>query len=269
MSYRRLRRTEPTGYYPRYATATTRRSVAAKMDRANFALAFVGAVLALKDYADSGVYKWERACKVLSVSENGKYAKVVRLLESGEPWGKPIWVNTYRYYRATDTMQEYILHRQIESMTRSRDAEVKAVENKNASDLSLLSQNTVTRALVHAYQNDYCSETAVALISAGHKMPDVTLEFEVTLAVSVTLDGNSNYYPLRELFGHTGGEVEGASGISAIESHEKVLELVANEIAEGDYNRWNMSPQHMGTSVDWGTPVLRQVSTYEASNQVG
>ncbi len=240
-----------------FARATARKNVARKMDRSNWALAFTGAVLALVDYVDNASYKWERACKVLEVQ--GRYARVIRLTEMGE-WGAAHWINTTGWYRACDTVREYRLERTVIMLQKTAENATYVAERGTADKLSLLSQNTVTRALVHAYQNDYCSETAVALISAGHKMPDVTLDFEVTVSVSVTLDGNENYYPLRELFGSTGGEVEGASHNSHIERHDKVRELIEEQISSGELDIYG-GITHTGTSVDWGTPVLRQVSS--------
>ena len=264
MTYYRMRANSVRGF-ERYSFKNNGKAlrIAKRLDRSQWALAFIGAVVGAVDYKD-GHNKWYTASRVVDIAGNGKYLKLKMLNHDGTDSSiKPRWAHSYLWYRATDTLREYVLERQLEELNGAVDNATVIAQRETAEKLSLLSQNTVTRALVHAYQNDYCSETAVALISAGHKMPDVTLDFEVTLSVSVTLDGNDNYYPLRELFGTTDGNVEGDSGNSHIEGHDKVWELVSNEIANGDYDKYSSQLSHTGTSVDWGTPVLRMTQAYE------
>lgn len=68
--------------------------------------------------------------------------------------------------------------------------------------LKALSINTVSSALKHADRNDYCSETAVALASAGHSLPELRIKGTVTLEIDFS---SKEYMTLRKLFGATDG----------------------------------------------------------------
>ncbi len=266
MSYYRMRPATIGQTTVPFARATNRRAVASKMDPRNWALSFVGCVIGANDYKDSPHYVVHGAMLVLKYAANGRYIKAIRLTETGGTWGGAVWMNSRGYYRLYDSLDIFKLHARIRTLEASADNSRLQAEAKAAVDLSLLSQNTVTRALVHAASNEYCSETAVALISAGHKMPDVTLSFEVTAAVSVTLKGNDNYYVLRDLFGATAGDVQGAKGIDfGYERREKLENLINEQLSNGG----DISFEHTDTDVDWGTPIIRQLpSTSEALRQV-
>ncbi|ALY10161.1 hypothetical protein RINGS_86 [Arthrobacter phage Rings] len=73
--------------------------------------------------------------------------------------------------------------------------------------LKKLSINTVSSALKHADRNDYCSETAVALASAGHSLPELRVKGTITLEVDFT---SKDYMLLRKLFGATDGRPDEA-----------------------------------------------------------
>lgn len=269
MSYYRMRRpaVAAQAYIP-FGRSDIRQRVAKRINSRNWALSFVGAVLALNDYATSESYRWERVVRVVDVMGNGKYVKVIRVTDTGEDWGRAQWAHSNHYYRAFDSVKEYVLARKSELVVREYEQKARQLELEKEQALTLLSQNTVTRALVHAHSNDYCSETAVALISAGHKMPDVTLSMRVTLDLEVVLPGNQSYYALRALFGATSGEVEGATGVSAVEHSDKVYEAIREQLSSGEYSLGYSALRHTGTSVTWYAPLLRQVSNNDAYNQI-
>lgn len=256
----------PTREIP-YSRSTARQRVATRMDPRKWALAFVGAVLGKTDYKSSA-NPFYSALLVVDVAGNGRYVKGHVLSGIGEIYGPAKWYLSHTYYRAFDSLPVLQLQLKVQALQEQIAAHEHAIDVKRQQDLQLLSQNTVTRALVHASSNDYCSETAVALISAGHKMPDVTLSVRVTIDCTVELPGNDNYYPLRALFGATGGEVEGAHGISAVEHSDKVRSAITEQLQSGDLYFGYDDVSHTGTSVEWHAPVLRQVSNSDAYNQV-
>lgn len=263
-----MRPVRPASMFIPYSRAENRKSVSRKMDPRQWALSFVGCIVALTEYKDSVRGSWYYlygAAVVLDWAGNGKYIKVASVDKAGNVSKHWAWANASRYYRAYDTLQILQLERQLSELQAQIDSTKAEAEAVAKQQLSVLSQNTVTRALVHAYDNDYCHETAVALISAGHKMPDVTLSFEVTLAVSVTLEGNDSYYPLRNLFGSTRGEVQGARGLS-LGDHEVVNDAIREAIAEA--STYGMQVEHTDTEVDWKAPILRMTDQYEAAREI-
>jgi hypothetical protein len=184
----------------------------------------------------------------------------------GAYYGRTVWVFANLYYRMADNVNEYNLLRKVSELEAQLKANQSVIEAEQRQKLRTLSQHTVTRALVHAHDNDYCQETAVALISAGHKMPDVTLNLQVTIDVAVTLEGKSNYYPLRKLFGETRGEVDGAYGIRAVEQSDTVYNLIHGQLSSADFSLDSVS--HTGTDVEWHDPVLRLMDSYEAQREL-
>lgn len=267
-----MRATRPMGFNTyTFAQSSQRQQVAEKLNSAKWALSFLGAVVGVLDYKDSVWYKWSYLYVVVDRTDNGKYIKIRRVTRDGEFYGTHAsWGHASKYYRAFDSMHILKLESQIETLKeQAEQAQAKADQSVNAK-LSQLSQNTVTRALVHAYSNDYCHETAVALISAGHKMPDVTLELEVTIPVSITLRGNDSYYALRELFGRTSGEVDGAKGLDLMNGRgaDKVAEQINNVVREQGINIYNSTVTHQDTAVDWKDPILRTVPERDAMREV-
>lgn len=267
--YRRMNAAIPMGRMSQYSRSTARQRIADRMNPRLWALSFVGAVLAKTDYKQSH-NPFYAAVVVTDIAGNGRYVKVQTLSDDGTPgmFFKPKWVLSNAYYRAFDSLELFKLDLQIRALKDQLTAASTLVDRQREADLSLLSRNTVTRALVHASSNDYCSETAVALISAGHKMPDVTLSLRVTFDVTVELDGNDNYYPLRALFGATHGEVDGASGIDAVERSDKVRNAVMEQIQSGDVYIGYDDVTHTGTEVTWHAPLLRPVANNVAYNMV-
>lgn len=265
MSYRRMTPARPIGAMYK---GTTQARVNARINPRNWALAFVNAVLGMNEYKDTE-YTWSRMFRVVDVAGNGRYVKLVRMLDGGNDWGMPKWHESRLFYRAFDSLDLYKGQLHIRAMENElKQLRLDQQRNKEQ-ELILLSRNTVTRALVHANSHDYCSETAVALVSAGHKLPDVTLSFKVVMHVDVTLAGNANYYPLRSLFGATDGEVEGASGMEDyITEHSSVHDAIREAVIEQGYDRWSTELTHTNTSVDWKVPVLRQLSNSEANREV-
>lgn len=248
--------------------ASDRQGVARKMNPRNFALAFIGAVVVLNDYLTSAWYRKQNTYSVQNTAGNGRYLFLVRILDTGllVP-SRGHWVNASNFTRVAESHKEYALQCKLEEMQKQMDATTREADNVAKQQLSVLSQNTVTRALVHAYDNDYCHETAVALISAGHKMPDVTLSFEVTVPVTVTLQGNDSYYPLRTLFGLTRGEVQDARGLD-IGQRDEVQNAIREQLMSGDVSLYSANITHEGTDVDWKAPILRQVDTRDAMREV-
>jgi hypothetical protein len=247
-------------YIARFADSTPRQRVAGRLNPAEWATVWLGAVVGLVANRDSDYYRYSRVGQVVAIAGNGKYLQVAYLADS--PYaGRTVWVFANLYYRLADNVNEYRLQRKVEELE-SQLAQNKAdIEREQRSKLRTLSANTVTRALVHAHDHDYCSETAMALISAGHKLPDVTLRLQVTFDVSVTLEGKRNYYPLRRLFGETRGEVDGAYGINAVEQSDTVRAMILEQFnTYGDID----SVTHTGTDVEWFDPALRIMNDSEA-----
>jgi hypothetical protein len=252
-------------YIARWADATTRQRVASRMNPAEFATVWLGAIVGLVANRASDYYRYSRVGQVVAIAGNGKYLQVAYLSDS--PYaGRTVWVFANLYYRIADNANEYALVRKVAELESEVFRYKATVDAEARRNLRTLSQHTVTRALVHAHDNGYCSETAVALISAGHKLPDVTLSLQVTFNVDVSLEGKSSYYQLRKLFGETRGEVDGAYGIRAVE----VSDTVQNAIHE-QFNTYAdiESVTHTGTQVEWHDPVLRLMEFHEAQDELG
>lgn len=257
--YYRMSPAIPAGNYIPYVRATSRQRVTKRLDPANWVVASIGVVLGIVEYRDT-VSKHYGAVVVEAVSATGRYIKVCRLNITSDgvtTWGVAKWAFAAGYYRIADSLNEFALVRRIAELEAGIESAKALARIEGQRDVNTLSQATVTRALVHAADNDYCAETAVALISAGHKMPNVTLEIEVTMRGSITLEGKRNYYPLRRLFGATRGEVQGASGLdlSTLESaiQENVSEFSVDSIT------------HLDTDIEWHAPTIRPPADLEYS----
>lgn len=267
MSYRVMRHpAHPHGVEMPYVRAFARKLSSRRIDPRQWALTFAGAVIGLIDYKDADDPTYGAAL-VLDVASNGKYLRVQRLTSEGGLWGKAYWMHSCLYYRLADSLAEFKLRAEIVRLQALVKATERQAESVRDDALGILSQNTVTKALVHAYDNDYCHETAVALISAGHKMPDVELVFNVSMTVSVSLPGNSSYYALRKLFGATRGDVDGASGVDFDdESRSRIDEMIREQLQNGEIEPEEI--EHVSTSVDWHAPILRMTDAYTAAREI-
>lgn len=252
----------------KWEMATSRQRTARRMNNLLWAIASVGNVLGLTSYRDT-VSKHYGAVLVAEISPNGRYIKVCRLgtvtdPETPDTWGSAVWKFASDYYRLADSLSEYKLLARIAELEASIETTAERAKWEAQQDTRKLSRNTVTRALVHAHDNDYCAETAVALISAGHKLPDITLDVEVTLRGNITLEGKTNYYALRRLFGATRGEVEDASGLDVGE-YANVSEAITEAISAGEFFTDNVA--HLGTSAEWFDPIIRRDASDLDSNE--
>lgn len=251
-------------YIARWADATSRQRVASRMDATKWATVWLGAVVGVLANRDSDYYRYSRVGLVVAVAGNGKYLQLSYL--DGAYSGRTVWVFANLYYRLADNANEYSLQRRITELESEVSRHKAIVDAEARRNLRTLSQHTVTRALVHAHDNGYCSETAVALISAGHKLPDVRLSLRVTLDMDVTLIGKNSYYQLRKLFGATRGDVDGASGIREVELSDTVNNLIQEQL--GEYHDIS-SVEHVGTEVEWHDPILRLMEFHEAQDELG
>jgi hypothetical protein len=215
----------------------------------------IATVLGSVEYRTTDEFSPYAAAVVHDVSANGRYVKVARIYSDNTVAPVAHWAFSNLYYRLADSLSEFILLKRIAELEDSVSRATRVAQREAREDVNKLSVNTVTRALVHANDNDYCAETAVALISAGHKLPDITLQCEVTVSVSITLDGAHNYYALRHLFGATRGNVSGAKGLP-INDYPQVSDLVEAAMSEASID----SIRHTGTDVEWFAPTIRPVA---------
>jgi len=186
--------------------------------------------------------------------QRGQY---VRYMDNG----RKRWASAAIYHVVAVDMRQFEFDQRIQQLEFERDKAIANAESKFRQEQIELSKNTITRALVHASSNGYCSETAVALISAGHRLPDVTLDLEVKLRLSLTLEGNKSYYPLRDLFGATQGKVDGAQGIDV--NSDKLYDKLAEVLGADKYD-YISDVRLRNTTVDWKAPAIRMLSTNEA-----
>ena len=191
------------------------------------------------------------------VEQRGQYVRIE------EPEGNR-WHSAAIYEFEAVDMREFEFNRRIKELEYERDKAVANTESKLRAEQVELSKNTITRALVHAHSNGYCSETAVALISAGHRLPDVTLDLNVTMRVSLRLEGNKSYYPIRDLFGATNGKVEGASGIDI--NGDKLYDKLSEWFGSHKFD-YVSDVKLNNTTVDWKAPAIRQLSTHDAMRE--
>jgi hypothetical protein len=120
--------------------------------------------------------------------------KIKRVDNDGKVYGRHTVVSlsdldegNTRFVKLGDSWNEYLL-----SQPSGETAEM----------LAALSKVTVSKALKHADSNGYCSETAVALASAGHSLPELRIKGTITLNVDVS---TKEYMVLRRLMGATDG----------------------------------------------------------------
>lgn len=118
--------------------------------------------------------------------------------------------------------------------------------------LMILSRNTVTRALKHADSNDYCSETAVALTSAGHQLPELVVKGTITIDIDVR---SKEYMLLRKLFGRGNSDMSNVS---------EVLQKHWGQLADRIPGMPNRLPEgaklDLAAEIEWKQPKLRPLN---------
>lgn len=118
--------------------------------------------------------------------------------------------------------------------------------------LMILSRNTVTRALKHADSNDYCSETAVALTSAGHQLPELVVKGTITIDIDVR---SKEYMLLRKLFGRGNSDMSNVS---------EVLQKHWTQLADRIPGMPNRLPEgaklDLAAEIEWKQPKLRPLN---------
>lgn len=120
--------------------------------------------------------------------------------------------------------------------------------------LMLLSRNTVTRALKHADSNNYCSETAVALTSAGHVMPEVRIKGTITIPVNVS---SKEYMLLRRMFGLANSDVSNLDAV--LKQHYSTIAENVRELPKiGKLPAG--ATMDLQTEVVWKSPKLRPLN---------
>lgn len=211
--------------------------------------------------ADHGtLWKVVRTC--------GQYAKLERVhpyLETS------VWQRMERITRVPDS-EMFRAMRSVERAYTYKAEQIKAdAEHKATADAKALSQNTVTRALVHAADNGYCNETVIALVSAGHKMPEGTVTLRVTVDIPVEIDGKEDYYIMRSLFGATRGNLDKiiGSGIPSTDSGYETLESKLGEKlgsigAEVNWQTWQ-NARIEGIDIQFPAPVIRPIEDVQSA----
>lgn len=252
-----------------WGRSSQRQRVVKRMNPENWVVASIGVIIAVTEYAAS-YNPFVGAVIVEDVSPNGRYVKVRTVAvdtdgNSPDVFGaRSVWRFAAAYTRIADSVAEYKLVRKVRELESKLETAQAIAKQEAREDILKLSRNTVTRALVHAYDNDYCAETAVALISAGHKLPDLWVDVEVTYRGRIQLEGKRSYYPLRKIFGATRGEVNGASGMD-IGDYAPVADAIAEAIAGGDMSQTRVS--HLDTRVEWHEPIIRADAADLPSNE--
>ena len=127
--------------------------------------------------------------------------------------------------------------------------------------LKALSINTVSSALKHADRNDYCSETAVALASAGHSLPELRIKGTVTLEIDFS---SKEYMTLRKLFGATDGRPDGVLSRMFTESATaddrhiyKTLQARSNGKLP-DMGNGSVKSSELSAELVWKAPRIRK-----------
>lgn len=176
-----------------------------------------------------------------------------------------IWNYASMYEFVAVDQRQWEFDNQLEAVKRDYEYKAKQLERQQLAKAAELSRNTVTRALVHANDNDYCQETAIALISAGHKMPDARLRLSFNVTMDLTLKGNKNYYALRRLFGKTRGEVQGAR-LESIDYDGYVSNAIRQQF-KLTYDDHIQDIEHLDTNVIWHEPTIRITDTETARDE--
>jgi hypothetical protein len=195
------------------------------------------------------------------VEQRGQYLKLQYLEEH-----VTYWAHCALYEFVAVDQREYEFQQQIKQLEYERDQAISKAELQTKRELVELSQNTVTRALVHAHDNGYCSETAVALISAGHKLPDVDLSVSFNVSMSVHLEGNKSYYLLRELFGRTKGDLSTVGSVIdslGYDAADKLDDMIRQQLDTSDISINTLRVSRANAT--FHQPVLRTVDTTQAN----
>lgn len=175
-----------------------------------------------KRYLDNGDYKVHMLSYMTVLAVAGaynQYVKVAGIDPDGtvNQYSSWVWLGRRRHSEYDQwemlypTVVQWALAYQkseLEALNKSRiqNAEIRG-EREAIAKAHELSKNTVTRALVHAHDNGYCAETAVALISAGHKLPVGTIDIKIEATIRLELNGAKDYTVLREIYGRTRGDL--------------------------------------------------------------
>jgi hypothetical protein len=197
------------------------------------------------------------------VEQRGQYLKLDYLAEHVTHWA-----HCSLYELVAVDIREYEFQNRIKELERERDYAIENAEAVTQSNLRELSQNTVTRALVHAHDNGYCSETAVALISAGHKLPDVDLSVSFNVSMSVHIEGNKSYYLLRELFGRTKGDLSTVGNVIdslGYDAADKLDDIIRQQLDTSDISINTLCVSRANAT--FRQPVLRTVDTMQANRE--
>jgi hypothetical protein len=171
----------------------------------------------------------------------GSYVKVQRVHAYSDTTQ---WVRADRVLPVPNDHMGRAMRKVRQAVEYKVSAELEAAKRKAADDTYALSRNTVTRALVHAADNGYCNETVIALVSAGHKMPEATATIRVTVDIPIEVDGKEDYYIMRSLFGATRGDFSKIVG-SSIPSTDSGYETLESKLGE--------KLGQIGADVDWRT----------------
>lgn len=118
--------------------------------------------------------------------------------------------------------------------------------------LMQLSRTTVTQALKHADSNDYCSETAVALVSAGHVMPELRVKGRIIIDMDVT---TKEYMILRRLAGASNSDLSNISEVLV-----KNWTRFSEKLPGAPRNLPEGAQVELEATMDWKAPKLRKMS---------
>lgn len=217
--------------------------------------------------------KWETYTDTLWVIREvqGQYVKAEALTAYAHS-NKPKWFNARNFAPLTvDQLPvamaklQLLLERKMSRVKANADvaiadmkAETDAKAEQKAYDLSV---NTVTRALVHANDNGYCSETVVALTSAGHRMPTTRLVIRATVLIPIEFDGSRDYEATRQMFGMTRGNIKALEGETI--SEDSVIRKLRDELSgcnaslEFSYYNSHTFPVVEEAGVTFGKPAIR------------
>lgn len=194
----------------------------------------------------------------------GQYVKLFDLSSDTEKWHNRKRIVEVLPSEMPRAMRVY--ERMIE---RKHDARLAESIQQRRKDVRALSQNTVTRALVHAADNGYCNETVIALISAGHKMPEGTVTVKVTVNVPVELDGadQSDYYIMRGIFGRTRGNLDKIVGEGIGDDEGRFSQKLYQKLEQiGAMVNWNEAdPTVVSHHIRFPEPTIRPIEDVQTA----
>lgn len=171
---------------------------------------------------------------------------------------------------------QLLMERQIAATIADTDYKVRqaqlTADRMAMTNAAALSQNTVTRALCHAADNGYCEETAIALISAGHKLPKIQLMLKVTLTIPIELAGKKDYYAIRDIFGNTRGDMSKLTGETITQDVilNKARAILNAGEASLSYSHYDTDtyPVVDEATVEFGDPVIRPLEDVQQERPV-